>query len=131
MSNITATVPDVSQMGGYQWYSYGAYYNWYSATAGNGTYNIASGVSTNGDICPAGWRLPKTKWNSASRMVVEDSDFSILSFANGGDPMFGYNSDYALLLTKYLNNFIRSGRSQPGNQTGKPVVLGAMRDTIG
>lgn len=71
MSNITATVPDVSQMGGYQWYGYGAYYNWYSAMAENGTYNMASGVSTNGDIYPAGWRLPKIKWNS------------------------GYNSDYA------------------------------------
>lgn len=131
MSNITATTPDVDQMGGYQWYGYGTYYNWYSATAGNGTYNLASGVSTNGDICPAGWRLPKNNWNSVSRMVVEDSDFSMLNDANGGDPMLGYNSDYDLLLTKYPNNFIRSGRSQPGNQTGKPVVLGAMRDKIG
>ena len=39
------------------WYGFGVYYNWYTATAGNGTYNKASG-SVTGDACPAGWRLP-------------------------------------------------------------------------
>ena len=45
------------------WYSYGAMYNWFTATAGNGTYSTASG-STNGDICPAGWRIPTGGQNS-------------------------------------------------------------------
>lgn len=41
------------------WYSYGTYYNWYAATAGNGTYSFATaGEAVEGDICPAGWRLP-------------------------------------------------------------------------
>lgn len=41
------------------WYSYGNYYNWYTATAGNGTYAMSIGGSaTDGDLCPAGWRLP-------------------------------------------------------------------------
>ena len=39
-------------------YSYGGYYNWYSATAGKGTYSLGSNVTTTGDLCPAGWRLP-------------------------------------------------------------------------
>lgn len=42
---------------GRSWYSYGMVYNWYTATAGNGTYSVASG-NVSGDICPAGWRLP-------------------------------------------------------------------------
>ena len=41
-------------------YSYGNYYNWYSATAGNGTYDYnTNNNSVSGDLCPAGWRLPK------------------------------------------------------------------------
>ena len=38
------------------WYSYGGTYNWFTATAGNGTYSMASGT-VQGDISPAGWRL--------------------------------------------------------------------------
>ena len=37
--------------------SYGVYYNWYTATAGSGTYAIASGSVTQ-SICPKGWKLP-------------------------------------------------------------------------
>ena len=132
VSNITATTPNVSASGGYQWYSYGVYYNWYSATAGNGTIGLAPATSANGDICPAGWRLPKADWRSnANSMTVDDSEFSILSVANGGDPMFAYDKDQALVLMNYPNNFIRSGRSQPGGRTGDPVVIGAMRNDIG
>ena len=41
------------------WYSYGVYYNYYTATAGNGGYSLTTkGARVNGDICPAGWRLP-------------------------------------------------------------------------
>ena len=41
------------------WYSYGVYYNWYTATVGHGTYEFAkSGSIVDGDICPAGWRMP-------------------------------------------------------------------------
>ena len=41
------------------WYSYGVYYNYYTATAGNGGYSLTTGGATvNGDICPAGWKLP-------------------------------------------------------------------------
>ena len=37
--------------------SYGVYYNWYTATAGSGTYAIASGSAAQ-SICPKGWKLP-------------------------------------------------------------------------
>lgn len=35
----------------------GYIYNWYTATAGTGTYDLASGNAV-ASICPAGWRLP-------------------------------------------------------------------------
>ncbi len=38
-------------------YSYGVYYNWYTATAGQGTFDSQE-EDAQGDICPAGWRLP-------------------------------------------------------------------------
>ena len=37
--------------------TYGGYYTFYTATAGWGTYDMASGNSPK-DICPKGWRLP-------------------------------------------------------------------------
>ena len=41
------------------WYSYGVYYNYYTATAGNGGFSLTTrGVQVDGDICPAGWRMP-------------------------------------------------------------------------
>ena len=40
----------------------GKYYNWYAATAGTGTYNMATDGNANsqasGSICPSGWGLP-------------------------------------------------------------------------
>ena len=36
----------------------GYLYNWYAATAGTGTFDIASYTNVSGSICPTGWRLP-------------------------------------------------------------------------
>lgn len=33
------------------------FYNWYAATAGSGSYSMASGVA-NDSVCPKGWQLP-------------------------------------------------------------------------
>lgn len=53
-------------------YSYGNYYNWYSATAGNGTYSFSTdNNSVAGDLCPAGWRLPK---GSNKTRIVNNGD---------------------------------------------------------
>lgn len=59
------------------WYSYGVYYNWYTATAGYGTYNFSvTGAATEGDICPARWRLPTGYGDSG--------DLALLDKALGG-----------------------------------------------
>jgi uncharacterized protein (TIGR02145 family) len=57
--SLTASYSGTGNSTYYQWYGYGNYYNWYSATAGNGTYSFSTNNnSVNGDLCPAGWRLP-------------------------------------------------------------------------
>ncbi|MBR2837113.1 InlB B-repeat-containing protein [Candidatus Saccharibacteria bacterium] len=56
-TNTTATInqmADTTQAV----YSYGNYYNWYSATAGRGSSFGTKNASTDGDICPASWRVP-------------------------------------------------------------------------
>ena len=59
------------------WYSYGNYYNWYTLTAGHGTYELSTaGAIADGDICPAGWRLP----SGYSRT----GDYAVLDIAMGG-----------------------------------------------
>jgi uncharacterized protein (TIGR02145 family) len=78
----------------YGWRSYGAHYNWYTATAGNGTYSMASGNVT-GDLCPSGWHLP-TADNGGDlktyNSVANNND-------NNNDP--GYRT--------YPANFVYSG----------------------
>lgn len=60
------------------WYSYGGYYNYYTATAGNSGYGFKTrGAPANGDICPAGWKLP----TGASR----SDDLAKLDIAYGGN----------------------------------------------
>ena len=74
------------------WYSYGVYYNWYTATAGNGTTDTGSNVTVNGDLCPAGWRLP----------TGNNGDYVALNAAVSID-----SADTGL--RNYPNNFIWSG----------------------
>ncbi|MBQ6320706.1 InlB B-repeat-containing protein [Candidatus Saccharibacteria bacterium] len=47
------------------WYGYGMMYNWFTATAGNGTTETTGGNSVDGDICPAGWKIPQGGSTSA------------------------------------------------------------------
>ena len=78
------------------WYSYGADYNWYTATAGNGTYGMASG-SVSGDLCPSGWRLPTggeggdgDKLNQAINSGKTNNDTNFRKYPNN----FIYSGDY-------------------------------------
>ncbi len=103
----------------YQWYSYGNYYNWYSATAGNGTYSSSNNNgSMTGDLCPAGWQLPKggDKNNSAN------SDFWALAVASIGAEPANTSSETRPTYTgnpegnnaskvsrQFPNNFVYSG----------------------
>ena len=64
---------------------YGALYNWYAATAGTGTYAMASGNVTS-DICPKGWHLPVGGNNNTT------NQFALLDMAiNAGDSFAGTN----------------------------------------
>ena len=102
------------------WYNYGNYYNWYSATAGNGTYSFGTNNnSVTGDICPAGWHLPK----GGNKNNIANSEFWALGVAivgtepaNTSDQTYpcytgtpeGTNASNAI--RAYPNNFVYSGR---------------------
>ena len=95
-----------------EFYSYGNYYNWYSATAANDRNDEkGNNESTEGDICPAGWRLPI----GGNASNISNSDFAELNIALGGT---GTNSDsntnptsniMALRYRAYPNNFVYAG----------------------
>lgn len=87
------------------WYSYGIMYNWYTASAGNGTYETASG-NVAGDLCPKGWRLA-TGGNNGEYVALSNALNQIS--ANATDVNF----------RKYPNNFIYSGDYNNTNPTGR------------
>ena len=102
-------------------YSYGNYYNWYSATAGHGKYGSSYGSSYTapGDICPAGWHLPKgaNKTNEANN---EFWSLIVTGLNNGTNPADYDSSSYPYYtgneatpvsnaLRSYPNNFVYSG----------------------
>ncbi len=105
-------------------YLYGNYYNWYSATAGRGTYGFSTvNSSTAGDLCPLGWRLPK----SGNKVRIEsddDSDFwyLVVDVLNGDTVPANYSSSNTpyytgseeagpidAILRTYPNNFVHTG----------------------
>ena len=98
-------------------FSYGNYYNWYSATAGRGTYGFdTNNNSVAGDLCPAGWHLPK----GGSSANATNSDFWQLGLGTMGAAPSN-NSRYTSSETNsagktataafrsYPNNFVYSG----------------------
>ncbi len=115
-----------------KWYSYGNYYNWYSATAGNGTYSFTiDNNPVTGDLCPAGWRLPK----GGQTTVNTTADYYVLikTLMSGTEPNYnntnGYGGYYGTVdgvdlgatasnsLRAYPNNFVYSGNWR-GAQVG-------------
>ena len=105
-------------------YSYGNYYNWYSATAGNGTYSFSTNNnSVGGDLCPAGWKLPK----GGNKIRIEsngDNEFwnlTVVALNNNTLPANYSSSNYpyytgdpegkdaSKLLRTYPNNLLYSG----------------------
>ena len=102
-------------------YSYGNYYNWYSATGGNGKHGSSYGNSyhSTGDICPAGWHLPK----GANKTNETNNEFwsLIVTGLNGGVNPANYDSStnpyytgteatpVSNTLRSYPNNFVYSG----------------------
>ena len=104
-------------------YSYGNYYNWYSATAGNGTYNFSTiNNSVAGDLCPAGWHLPK----GGSSANATNSDFwqlglGIMGFAPYNNSIYQSSETNAAgktataALRSYPNNYLYSGYVNGGS----------------
>ena len=101
-------------------YSYGNYYNWYSATAGHGIYSSASGFQAPGDICPAGWHLPKG--GDKSQESINEYWQLIVTGINDGVNPSNYESSstpyyngaaeatpVSNALRAYPNNFVYSG----------------------
>ena len=89
----------------FQWYSYGNYYNWYSATAGNGTFSVASG-NVSGDICPIGWKIPIGGQSSAN------GSFSKLDIDMGGSGGYQIDDEGKVASSKWRsfpNNLTYSG----------------------
>ncbi len=93
------------------WYAYGAYYNWFTATAGNGTYEQdIAGSSSDGDLCPANWRLPAS--------ADEVGDYATLDRSYGGTGRDQTSGNSGILASErwraYPMNFVYSGE-QRGN----------------
>ena len=103
-------------------YSYGNYYNWYSATGGHGKYGDDYGSSfvSPGDICPAGWHLPKGG-NKANEASNEFWSLIVTGINNGVNPANYNSSSYPYYegtaegtpisnaLRSYPNNLVYSG----------------------
>lgn len=103
------------------WYSYGVYYNYYTATAGNGGFGLATkGAQVNGDICPAGWRMPTA--------YTKTNDLGALDTAYGGTGVKQETDEEGTLASErwraYPLNYIYSGEQKEtssynrGNSTG-------------
>ena len=103
-------------------YSYGNYYNWYSATGGHGKYggSYGNGYHAPGDICPAGWRLPKgaNKTNEANNefwsLIVTGLNNGVnpANYDSSSQPYYTgtpEGSDVSNALRAYPNNFVYSG----------------------
>ena len=88
-------------------YSYGNYYNWYSATAGYGTYSKTTNQPTDGDLCPAGWKLPYgNTGTSGSNIGNTKGGFYYLASRMGATSSNLVNSNK---FRSFPNNFIYSG----------------------
>ena len=120
--NTTFFINNTSSTQSSNIYNYGNYYNWYSATAGHGKYgnDYGSGYNAPGDICPAGWHLPKG--GDKSQESINEFWSLIVTSINDGTKPENYNSTtqpYYLgsaeaspidkALRSYPNNFVNSG----------------------
>ena len=103
------------------WYSYGVYYNYYTATAGNGDYSLTKrGAIVNGDICPAGWRLPTA--------YISTDDMGTLDSAYGGNGNNQETGSTALAGSErwrtYPLNYMFSGEQKGASSYNRGVSTG-------
>ena len=89
------------------------YYNWTTATAGQGSKsNATSGVSIDGSICPAGWRLPTDYSDVANR----NTSWSALTNAYLGITDYISTTTGYQTLEQYPINLYRTGNVYSGSQ---------------
>ena len=83
----------------------GRYYNWYTATAGNGLFDVTTEVS--GDLCPHGWRMPRTGTINGNYGVLATSLGGPNSVASSSTTPTG--AVLGARLRTYPNNFTWDG----------------------
>ena len=123
----------------FQWYSYGGQYSWASAIASATTnsnigYNSNTNQSTvgsssfsttgatmadrssattavkNANICPAGWRLPRSAYDGSTTNTTANNDFPYLQNAlNGSYDNLSSNFPASNNWRKFPNNFVFAG----------------------
>ena len=94
----------------YSWYSYGDTYNWYTATAGYGVRTLSSSESVTGDICPAGWHLPRGG---------EEGDFAALDIAMGGTGADQATLEASNRWRSFPVNVVYSGATEQYDEFGR------------
>ncbi len=89
------------------------YYNWTAATAGQGSMsNTTEGVSIDGSICPAGWRLPTNYTDITNRNISWGAlTDTYLGITVSTDTATGYQT-----LEQYPINLYRAGAVYSGSQ---------------
>ena len=108
-------------------YSYGNYYNWYSATAGRGTYSFSTNNnSVAGDLCPAGWRLPKggNKTRIESDGDNEFWNLAVVALNNGTLPANYSSSTYPYYTGTEAGPVDKALRTYPNNYLYSGYVIG-------
>ena len=89
------------------------YYNWTAATAGQGsTSDATKGVSIDGSICPAGWRLPTTYNDTTNRNI----SWSALTNAYLGITVNTFTDTGYQTLEQYPTSLYRAGYVLSGSQ---------------
>ena len=108
-------------------YSYGNYYNFAAAIANTDVVRDANQSAGSTSICPTGWRLPKggDKNNETNNefwaLVVDGLNNGTLPTNYAGETTPYYTTDGAEVskkVRKYPNNFVLSGASWGGSETG-------------
>lgn len=95
-------------------YSYGNYYNWYSATAGYGTYELHGRVDVDGDLCPAGWKLPYGSDRISGNQNLGNKRGGYYYLADHIGAVGQDSRASSRKFRKFPNNFVYSGEQDGG-----------------
>ncbi len=105
------------------------YYNWTAATAGQGsTSDTTDGITIDGSICPAGWRLP-TNYNDATNQNISWSALTnaYLGITTRASIATGYQTPEQYPISLYRAGYVRAGSQNnvAGGSYWSSTVIGA------